>query len=85
MNAGETGIFIYSFVCSGVCDESDFIVPTNKGFTFAAKFINGNGGGLSAWGGTTGSGVPIPEPGAATLIMLGLVGLGVVGRRQRAA
>ena len=83
--AGETGIFVYSFVCGGVCDETDFIVPTNKGFTFAAKFINGNGGGESGWGGTMGSGVPIPEPGTATLIMLGLAGLGVVGRRQRAA
>ncbi len=85
--AGETGIFVYSFVCGGVCDETDFIVPTDpQGFTFAAKFINGGGlDGDSAWGGTMGSGVPIPEPGTATLIMLGLAGLGVVGRRQRAA
>jgi hypothetical protein len=84
VNAGETGTFTYSFICSGTCTEEDFVVANGSGYTVAVKFINGGGlHGDSAWGGTTSPGVPIPEPSTVSLLLLGLVGLGVAGRGGR--
>lgn len=51
VNAGETGLFVFSFACSGTCDAADFDVEIESGKAVAVKFINGDGiGGLSAWG-----------------------------------
>ena len=86
VNAGETGTFTYSFDCAGTCTEEDFIVANDSGYTVAVKFINGGAPPFassdSAWGATTSSGVPIPEPSTASLLMLGLVGLGAARRRR---
>ena len=81
MVAGETFVFELTIAGVGTFDMSDFAIelsqapPGDTTALVAAKFVNGPGDD-SAFGAT------IPEPGTFAMLGLGILGLGVIGRRR---
>lgn len=78
---GETTIYDLSY--TSAIDITSFVFESEmgggNGTYFAAAQIQGTGGGAeSGW-----IGAPVPEPGTATLLGLGLTALGVKRRRSR--
>ena len=79
MDSGESVVFVFT-VNAGLTD-ADFIVQNGSGYFAAAKFVNGPddpespGDEDSAFG-------TVPEPGTIAFLVVGLAGLGQLGRRR---
>ncbi len=83
LEPGESVVFILSISGTGPFTDVDFVVGNSMSFTAAAKFVNGPddpedpGNEDSAFG-------AVPEPGTASLLGLGLLGIAAARRRLRA-
>jgi hypothetical protein len=88
--SGTSQTLSFSFTCGAllpeVCDMDDFVVNNAAGKAVAAKFVNGGpafGDPNDSAFGASGEGFPpVPEPGTAALVGLGLLGLAYAGRRR---
>jgi hypothetical protein len=82
LEPGESVVFILSIAGTGPFTDADFVFPNSMGYTAAAKFVNGPddpespGNEDSAFG-------AVPEPGTASLIGVGLLGIALGRRRPR--
>jgi hypothetical protein len=74
IDSGENVSFVFTIAGTGPFEMGDFDVQNDKGVNAAAKFVSGPGD-LSAFG-------AVPEPATATLLGVGLLGLGLGGRRR---
>jgi hypothetical protein len=83
---GESIVFLLNIsgLCANTftCMMSDFIDTQGQGYIGAAKFVNGPDVPEAPGFEDSAFGAAIPEPGTATLLGLGLLGLGAA-RRQR--
>lgn len=80
LNAGESVIFVFT-VNAGLAD-ADFIVPNGSGYYGAAKFVNGPDDPESPGDEDSAFGATVPEPGTVAFLVVGLAGLGQLGRRR---